>query len=273
MNGRAVPGTVLITGAAGFIGSHLCDRELAEGHRVVGIDDLTSGRIANLAEARSYGKEFTFYNLDIRAEGVDAVCESVRELTARKLGVELSDVGADTSFFALGADSLSLMGMTAELVAQKYGITREQLSELIYVYPALGTESGFHEWGFGVLAYLVERATGWWGLAVANAALAATALLLTASAAVRRGASHAAALLVLGPLALVAAYRFCYRPETMLYLAMAGTLYALERRALWVPPLLAFVLTLFHPSAVITSTETEPASISGRRTKTSRRWR
>jgi hypothetical protein len=120
-----------------------------------------------------------------------------------------------------------------------------------YVYPALGTESGFHEWGFGVLAYLVERATGWGGLAVANAALAAAALLLTAAAAVRRGASHAAALLVLGPLALVAAYRFCYRPETMLYLAMAGTLYALERRALWVPPLLAFALTLFHPSAVI----------------------
>ncbi|MGZ5292042.1 MAG: NAD-dependent epimerase/dehydratase family protein, partial [Actinomycetota bacterium] len=54
--------TYLVTGGAGFIGSHLCDRLLAEGHRVVAVDDLSSGRIANLSEARGYGKEFTFFN-------------------------------------------------------------------------------------------------------------------------------------------------------------------------------------------------------------------
>ena len=59
--------TVLVTGGAGFIGSQLADRSLAEGHRVVSVDDLSSGRIANLAEARGYGKEFTFFNMDIRA--------------------------------------------------------------------------------------------------------------------------------------------------------------------------------------------------------------
>ncbi|HUG88453.1 MAG TPA: SDR family NAD(P)-dependent oxidoreductase, partial [Actinomycetota bacterium] len=68
-------GTVLVTGAAGFIGSHLCDRMLAQGYRVVGIDDLSVGRIANLAEARGYGKDFQFYNLDIRAEAIPAVFE------------------------------------------------------------------------------------------------------------------------------------------------------------------------------------------------------
>ena len=41
--------TYLVTGAAGFLGSHLCDRLLAEGKRVVGVDDLSYGRIANLA--------------------------------------------------------------------------------------------------------------------------------------------------------------------------------------------------------------------------------
>src|SRR5205823_13799894 len=62
--------TALVSGGAGFIGSHLCDRLLAEGHRVVAVDDLTKGRIANLAEARGYGKQFTFTHMDIRSEGI-----------------------------------------------------------------------------------------------------------------------------------------------------------------------------------------------------------
>ena len=62
--------TYLVTGGAGFIGSHLCDRLLAEGHRVIAVDDLTTGRIANLGEARGYGKEFTFFNMDVRADGL-----------------------------------------------------------------------------------------------------------------------------------------------------------------------------------------------------------
>ena len=69
---------VLVTGGAGFIGSHLCDRLLAEGHRVVAVDDLSTGRIANLGEARSYGKEFTFYNMDVRNEGVRTLFERHR---------------------------------------------------------------------------------------------------------------------------------------------------------------------------------------------------
>ncbi len=62
--------TVLVTGGAGFIGSHLADRLLAEGHRVISVDDLTTGRISNLVEARGYGKDFTFFNMDVRAEGL-----------------------------------------------------------------------------------------------------------------------------------------------------------------------------------------------------------
>jgi len=44
---------VLITGAAGFIGSTLVDRLLSEGHQVVGVDNLSTGSPTNLAHART----------------------------------------------------------------------------------------------------------------------------------------------------------------------------------------------------------------------------
>lgn len=51
----------LVTGAAGFIGSHLCDRLLADGHEVCGIDNLSTGQIGNLPTH----PKFTFYKKDI----------------------------------------------------------------------------------------------------------------------------------------------------------------------------------------------------------------
>ena len=39
---------VVITGGAGFIGSHLCERYLAEGHRVTAVDNLATGKLDNL---------------------------------------------------------------------------------------------------------------------------------------------------------------------------------------------------------------------------------
>ena len=55
---------VLITGAAGFLGSHLCDRFIKEGFHVVGIDNLITGDLANIEHLFKL-EQFDFYNHDV----------------------------------------------------------------------------------------------------------------------------------------------------------------------------------------------------------------
>jgi UDP-glucose 4-epimerase len=54
----------------------------------VAVDDLSTGRIANLSEARSYGKEFTFFNMDLRAEGLLPLFERHRPEVVMHLGAQ-----------------------------------------------------------------------------------------------------------------------------------------------------------------------------------------
>jgi dTDP-glucose 4,6-dehydratase len=54
----------LVTGGAGFLGSHLCDRLLAEGHDVVCLDNLITGDINNIAHLMG-NKKFSFINYDV----------------------------------------------------------------------------------------------------------------------------------------------------------------------------------------------------------------
>ncbi|MGI9120735.1 MAG: NAD-dependent epimerase/dehydratase family protein [Acidimicrobiales bacterium] len=73
---------VLVTGGAGFIGSTLVDRLLAEGHAVDVVDDLSTGSLANLAEARSdRTNELRVHQVDIRSpEVVDLIARRAPEV-------------------------------------------------------------------------------------------------------------------------------------------------------------------------------------------------
>lgn len=57
-------GRVLVTGAAGFIGSHLCERLLDDGHKVIAMDNLVTGRTDNLEDI-FYCDDFTFHEHDV----------------------------------------------------------------------------------------------------------------------------------------------------------------------------------------------------------------
>lgn len=55
---------ILITGAAGFLGSHLCDRFIKEGYHVIAMDNLITGRLKNI-EHLFHLENFEFYNHDV----------------------------------------------------------------------------------------------------------------------------------------------------------------------------------------------------------------
>jgi dTDP-glucose 4,6-dehydratase len=68
--------TAVVTGGAGFLGSHLCDYLIGQGHRVICVDNLETGSLQNVEHLR--GAEFTFLNHDLTehieiAEPVDFV--------------------------------------------------------------------------------------------------------------------------------------------------------------------------------------------------------
>ena len=58
----------LVTGGAGFIGSHICQELLFEGHQVIALDNLASGRVENFCEFKD-SKNFQFEKIDILDKG------------------------------------------------------------------------------------------------------------------------------------------------------------------------------------------------------------
>ena len=56
---------VLVTGAAGFLGSHLCDELLSKGYHVIGVDNFFRGKRENVA------KDVELFNIDLTEDDVE----------------------------------------------------------------------------------------------------------------------------------------------------------------------------------------------------------
>jgi dTDP-glucose 4,6-dehydratase len=92
--------TVLVTGAAGFLGSHLCDAVLAAGHSVIGIDNLSTGSLANLEHLRRESR-FSLMEHDIckpfdigRVDFIFNLASPASPIDYTRLGIETLLVGS-----------------------------------------------------------------------------------------------------------------------------------------------------------------------------------
>jgi UDP-glucose 4-epimerase len=144
----------LITGVAGFIGSHLADRLLALGHAVVGVDNMTLGKRSNLAKAFE-SAHFTFKEADVndqenclaflRAETAKAPFETVWHLAANsdiQAGGLDPDVDLRATFLttynvlrmmqALGIPQIAFAS-TSAIYGEHAGVLREDTGPLFPV--------------------------------------------------------------------------------------------------------------------------------------------
>ncbi|MDA8065402.1 MAG: GDP-mannose 4,6-dehydratase [Thermaerobacter sp.] len=111
----------LVTGAAGFLGSHLCDRLLTDGFVVIGIDNLSTGNMHNLAEALR-NSNFVFRETDLVRAGPKRLAKDVEEVTGSdkslSLVFHLASPASPVHYQRLGIETMLVNGLGTHYLAE-----------------------------------------------------------------------------------------------------------------------------------------------------------
>src|SRR5689334_8902182 len=119
--------TSVVTGGAGFLGSHLCEALLARGHRVICVDNFETGSLANIHHLRS--QEFEFRHLDVTEpffidEPVDFVyhfASPASPIDYLRLPLQTLKVGSYGTHHALGLAKLHRARFLTASTSEVYG--------------------------------------------------------------------------------------------------------------------------------------------------------
>jgi UDP-glucose 4-epimerase len=153
---------VLVTGGAGFIGSHLVERLVLDGHRVDVVDDLSTGRLANLAVARGERTgELQVHTIDVRAEELDVLVGRRRPEVVVHLAAPAVGTAVVEEFDVVVRGAVNLLA-----ACRRHGVPRIVTVASSHVYDeraggakaALAEERGFSPRTMGAAARLAMLA-------------------------------------------------------------------------------------------------------------------